>query len=94
VRFGQDVWTALHALAIHLEHLPGNSLQRRQVLIRAFEGFGPIGRKVALEEVQLVVAELAALRCEIAKSERDVLTGADGESSEGQPVAAAATPGK
>jgi len=94
VRFGEDVWTALHALAIHLEHLPGNSLQRRQVLIKAFEGFGPIGRRVALEEVQLVVTELAALRCEIAKSEQDVPTGADGESSDGQPVAAAATPGR
>jgi hypothetical protein len=77
-----------------LEHLPGNSLQRRQVLIRAFEGFGPIGRKVALEEVQLVVAELAALRCEIAKGGREVPMGADGESSDGQPVAAAATPGR
>jgi hypothetical protein len=91
VRFGQDFWAALHALAIRMEYLPGAASQRRRLLINAFDEFGPIGRKTALEEIQLVVTELAALKCEIARAEAKDPTDPDRHPSGRQSPAAASS---
>ena len=75
MHFGKDFWATLHALAIHLEHLPGDEDQRRQSLVDAWSEFGPMGREAALEEVQLAVTELTALERKMERAGKPVASG-------------------
>ena len=78
MQFAKDFWASVHALAIHIEHTPGTVEERRRKIIKTYSAFGPLGRKTAVQQVQLALAELTAVEKLIATAEELDNVKADG----------------